>query len=107
MDDVRKPDPQKPPDARNDVKDGTPQIKTHQRRIEHAATAIVDNGYYTTICTLSIRPAKDDTATATDTIHRRIFDVIKEIRHAYRKVIQDGIQRLEEVQWDQEGIRIL
>ena len=79
MDDVRKPDPQKPPDARNDVKDGTPQIKTHQRRIEHAATAIVDNGYYTTICTLSIRPAKDDTATATDTIHRRIFDVIKEI----------------------------
>ena len=79
MDDVRTPDPQEPPDARNDVKDGIPQIKIHQRRIEHATTVTVDNDHYTTICTLAIRPAKDDTATATDTIHRQIFDVIKEI----------------------------
>ena len=42
-------------------------------------TATIDNDRYTTICTLEIRPAKDDTATATDTIHRQIFDVIKEI----------------------------
>ena len=33
----------------------------------------------TTICTLELRPPKDDTATATNTIHRRIFEAIKEI----------------------------
>ena len=43
------------------------------------AAATVDNDRYTTICTLEIRPVKNDTTTATNTIHRRIFDAIKEI----------------------------
>ena len=79
MDDVRTSDPQEPPDAHNGVKDGTPQSQIHERRIEHVTTATIDNDRYTTICTLEIRPAKDDTATATDTIHRQIFDAIKEL----------------------------
>ena len=79
MDDVRTHDAQEPPDPRNGVKDGTPQSQNQQRRIEHATTATVTNDRYTTICTLEIRPTKDDSATATNTIHRRIFDAIKEI----------------------------
>ena len=79
MDDVRTHDSQEPSDTRNGVKDGTPQSQNQQRRIEHATTATVTNDRYTTICTLEIRPSKDDTATATNTIHRRIFDAIKEI----------------------------
>ena len=75
MDDVRKSDSQKPPDLRNGVKDGNPKVS----RIEHARTATVNNDRYITICTLELRPSKDDTATATNTIHRRIFDAIKEI----------------------------
>ena len=79
MDDVRTPDSQEPPDPRNGVKDGNPQSQNQQRHIEHATTATITNDRYTTICTLEIRPSKDDTATATNTIHRRIFDAIKEI----------------------------
>ena len=79
MDDVRTHDAQEPPDTRNGVKDGNPQSQNQQRRIEHATTATVTNDRYTTICTLEIRPSKDDTATAINTIHRRIFDAIKEI----------------------------
>ena len=79
MDDVRTADSQEPPDHRNGVKDGTSQSQNQQRRIEHATTATVNNDRYTTICTLELRPPKDDTATETNTIHRRIFDAIKEI----------------------------
>ena len=79
MDDVRTTDSQEPPDTRNGVKDGNPQSQNQQRRIEHATTATVTNDRYTTICTLETRPSKDDTATAISTIHRRIFDAIKEI----------------------------
>ena len=79
MDDVRTPDSQEPPDLRNGVKDGNPQSQNQQRRIEHATTATVTNDRYTTIYTLELRPTKDDTATATNTIHRRIVDAIKEI----------------------------
>ena len=67
MDDVRTPDPQEPSDPRNCVKDGTPQSQIQQRRIKHTKTATVDNDRYTTICTLEIRPPKDDTVTATNT----------------------------------------
>ena len=79
MDDVRTIGSLEPPAACNGIKDGTPQSQIHQRRIEHATAATVDNDRYTTICTLEIRPAKDDTVTTTNTIHRRIFDTIKEI----------------------------
>ena len=79
MDDLRTPDPQEPLDVRNRVKDGPSQSQVHQHRIEHATTATVDIDRYTTICIIEIRPTKDDTATATNTIHHRIFDAIKEI----------------------------
>ena len=79
MDELRTTDSQEPPDTRNGVKDSTLQSQNQQRRIEHATTATVTNDHYTTICTLETRPSKDDTATAINTIHRRIFDTIKEI----------------------------
>ena len=79
MDDVRTPNSQEPPDPRNGVKDGNPQSQIQQRRIEHATTATVDNDRYTTICTLETRPPRDDSAIAIDTIHRRIYEAIKEI----------------------------
>ena len=79
MEDVRTPDSQEPPNPRNGVKDCIPQSQIQQRRIEHATTATVDNDRYTMICTLEICPSKDDTVTTTKTIHRRIFDAIKEI----------------------------
>ena len=79
MDDVRTHDAQEPPNTRNSVKDGNPQSQIQPRRIEHATTATVDNDRYTTICTLEIRPLKDDTVTATYTIHRWIYDAIKDI----------------------------
>ena len=114
MDDVRTPDSQEPPDPRNDVKDGNPQSQNQQRRIEHATTATVDNDRYTTICTLEIRPPRDDTVIATNTIQHGIFDAIKEINESARSYLstksvspmvktclpkwtKKGIHRLEEV----------
>ena len=104
MDDLRTPDPQEPLDVRNRVKDGPSQSQVHQHRIEHATTATVDIDRYTTICIIEIRPTKDDTATATNTIHHRIFDAIKEIEklrinhdkdipteEEYKKVLKDYI----------------
>ena len=79
MDDVRTPNSQEPLDPRNGVKDGNPQSQIQQRRIEHAITATVDNDRYTTICTLETRPPRDESAIAIDTIHRRIYEAIKEI----------------------------
>ena len=79
MDDVRMVNAQEPPDSHNGGKNGIPQSQIQQRRIENATTATVNNDRYTTICTLELRPPKDDTVTATNTIHRRIFDAIKEI----------------------------
>ena len=79
MDDVRTVNSQEPPDLRNGVKDGNPQSQIQQRCIEHATTATVDNDRYITICTLEIRPPRDDTVIAINTIHRQIFDAIKEI----------------------------
>ena len=79
MDDVRTPISQEPPDLCNGVRDGNPQSQNQKRRIEHATTATVNNDRYTTICRLELRPTKDDTATATNTIYRRIFDSTKEI----------------------------
>ena len=79
MDDIHTVGSQEPPDLRNGVKDGNPQSQNQQRRIEHVTTATVTNDRYTTICTLETRPSKDDTATAIHTIHRRIFEAIKEI----------------------------
>ena len=60
-------------------KTATPKSQNQQRRIEHATTATVNNDRCTTICRLELRPTKDDTATATNMIHRRIFDAIKEV----------------------------
>ena len=79
MDNVRTPDSQELPDPRNGVKNGNPQSQIQQRRIEHATTATIDNDRYTTICTLEIRPPRDNTVIATNTIHRRIFDANEEI----------------------------
>ena len=79
MDDVRTSNSSEPPEARNGVKDGPSQSQVHQRRIEHATTATVENDRYTTTCTLETHLAKDDTITATNTIHYQIFDAIKEI----------------------------
>ena len=79
MDDVRMADSHDHLDLHHGVKDGTHQSQNQQRCIEHATTATVNNDQYTTLCTLEIRPPKDDTITATNMIHRRIFDAIKEI----------------------------
>ena len=92
MNDVRTPDSQEPPDPRNGVKDGIPQSQIQQRRMEHATTATVDNDLYTTNCTLEIRPSKDDTVTATNTIYRRIFDTIKKIDDSATIISLDQIQ---------------
>lgn len=70
---------QDPSNTRNGVKDGNSESEVHRRRIEYAITTTVDNDRYTTICILEIFLAKDDTVTVITTIHRQIFDTIKEI----------------------------
>ena len=92
MDDVRTPDTQEPPDVHNGVKDCPSQSEVYQRRIEHTTTATVDNDRYTTIFTLEIRPAKDDTTTATNTIHRRFFDAIKKIDDSVVIILLDQLR---------------
>ena len=92
MDNVHAPDSKEPPDPRNGVKDSNSQSQIQQRRIEHATTATVDNDRYTTICTLEIRPPRDDTVTATNMIYRRIFDTIKEIDESATIISLDQIQ---------------
>ena len=79
MEDIRTTGSPEPSTARNGVKDGTFQSQVLQCRIKHVTTVTVANDRYTTVYTLEIRPAKDDTATATYTIHHSIFDVITEI----------------------------
>ena len=74
------------------MKDGNPQSQNQQRRIEHATTVTVDNDRYTTICTLEIRPPRDDTVIATNTIHRRIFNSIKEIDESAAIISLDQIR---------------
>ena len=92
MDDVRTPDPAERPDARNGIKVVHSQSQVQQRRIEHATTVTVDNDRYTTIFTIEICPTKDDTTTATNTIHRRIFDSIKEIDDSAVIIPLDQVQ---------------
>ena len=79
IDDERTTDSLEPPNERNDVKDGTSRSQLCQRRITHVTTATLANNRYIPICTLEIRPAKDDSATSIPTVHRRIFDAIKQI----------------------------
>ena len=79
IDDERTTESPEPPNERNDVKDGTSRSQLFQRRIAHAITVTVANNRYISICTLEIRPAKDESATSIPTFHRRIFDAIKQI----------------------------
>ena len=92
MDDVRTPDSLEPSDPRNGVKDGNPLSQIQQRRIEHATTAAIDNERYTTIYILEIRPPRNDTVIATNTIHRRIFNAIKEIDESAAIISLDQIR---------------
>ena len=92
MDDVRTSDSKESPGPRNGVKYGNSQSQIQQRRIEHATTATVDNNRYTTICTLEIRPPRHDTVIATNRIHRKIFDAIKEIDESAAIISLDQIR---------------
>ena len=67
------------PNDRNSIKDGTARSQLCQRQITHATTTIVENNRFTTIFTLESRPAKDNSAIVTPTVHRHIFDSITKI----------------------------
>ena len=92
MNDVRSPDSLEPSEPRNGVKDSNSLSQIQQRRIEHATTVAIDNERYTTIYTLEIRPPRNDTVIATNTIHRRIFDAIKEIDESAAIISLDQIR---------------
>ena len=79
MVDKRTPGSLKPLNEQNGVIDGTSKSQLCQRQIAHATIVIVVNNRYITIYTLGIHPAKDDSMIATPTIHRCIFDAIRQI----------------------------
>ena len=79
MDDVRTPDPQEPPGARYGVKDDTPKVKFTNAALNMRRPQLLTSTATTRYVTSRFAQPKNDTATATDTIHRRIFDSIKEI----------------------------
>ena len=61
------------------VENGITKTKIYNRRIVHTTTATVDNGRFTRLCTLDIRPEKKEFKINPAIVHQRIFDTIKVI----------------------------